>query len=244
MTEQSTPDLSQMSPVDIVDYLKARYLKPRWPHWQNMGEVLLYEAVWLSFNVEPFGDEIDAHKAAEGISRRLPHVMQRYSVYLIDSLREDYDQRMKQCIANLWTKKLPSQVSLSLVGELKRCPVSLDRFRRWGESLPAPYTFPDEFPPGTPLAVGPTEARKSEPAVASANGGAPKTHVAEEAAADRDAPSWSPDPPLVIIQQAYDAVLSETGKAPSQRVVAEKSGYARVTVRSRWSLLKRVDKPK
>ena len=152
MTEQSTPDLSQMSPDDIVNYLKGRYLKPRWPHWQNMGEVSLHEAVWLSFNVEPFGDEIDAHKGAEGISRRLPHVMQRYSIYLIDTLREDYDQRMMQCIANIMTKKLPSAVTLGMVGEVKRCPVSLVRFRQWGESLPVPYTFPDEFPPGTPPA--------------------------------------------------------------------------------------------
>lgn len=146
MTEQSTPDLSQMSPDDIVNYLKGRYLKPRWPHWHNMGEVSLHEAVWLSFGVEPFGDELDAQKAAQGISRRLPHVMQRYSIYLIDDLRESYDQRMKQCIANIGAKKLPSRVTYHTTGHLHRCFVSLDRFRQWGESLPAPYTFPDEFP--------------------------------------------------------------------------------------------------
>jgi len=145
------PDLSQMSPVDIVNYLKGRYLKPRWPHWHNMGEVLLQHAVWLSLNVEPFGDELDAQKGAQGISTRLAPVMRRYDIYLIDDLRESYDQRMKQCIANIGTGKLPSRVTY-WVGHAKGCFVKLDSFRQWGESLPSPYIFPDEFPRPAPAA--------------------------------------------------------------------------------------------
>lgn len=160
MSATDSPDLSQMSPTDIVNHLKARYLKSRWPHWQNMGEVSLEQTVWLSFDIEPFGDELDAGKAASGISRRLPAVYNRYCDQLRDALRNAYDQRMKQCIANIRTEKLRASVGLVLDGQPMRCSVSLEDFRQWGESLPAPYTFPDEFP--RPAAAGALTATDDE----------------------------------------------------------------------------------
>ena len=51
------------------------------------------------------------------------------------------------------------------------------------------------------------------------------------------------DPKLVYVQQAYNEIHGETGKAPSQRAVALRSGYARETVRSMWSRLKKLDQP-
>lgn len=47
------------------------------------------------------------------------------------------------------------------------------------------------------------------------------------------------DGKLRDIQEAYERVRTKTGKAPSQRAVADHSGYPRDTVRSRWSQLKR-----
>lgn len=48
-----------------------------------------------------------------------------------------------------------------------------------------------------------------------------------------------PDLKLQYIQQAFDALRAKTGKAPSQRAVADRSGYSRETVRDRWPRLKR-----
>lgn len=39
---------------------------------------------------------------------------------------------------------------------------------------------------------------------------------------------------MADIQQAYDEVRRQTGKAPSQRAVARRTGYARETVTKRW----------
>ena len=47
------------------------------------------------------------------------------------------------------------------------------------------------------------------------------------------------DAKLKDIQEAYERLRTKTGKAPSQRAVADHSGYTRDTVRSRWSQLKR-----
>jgi hypothetical protein len=41
------------------------------------------------------------------------------------------------------------------------------------------------------------------------------------------------------IQQSFDKLLAETGRAPSQRAVAEYSGYNRETVAKRWPHLKK-----
>lgn len=45
------------------------------------------------------------------------------------------------------------------------------------------------------------------------------------------------DDKLQDIQQAYDELFAQTGKAPSRRAVAERSGYNRETVNLRWGLL-------
>jgi hypothetical protein len=71
------PELWQMSPSDIVGYIKDRYLKPNWLHWRNMAEVSLQQAVWLSLNIESWKDDADVNDAIEGISKRPAAVMQR-----------------------------------------------------------------------------------------------------------------------------------------------------------------------
>ena len=47
-----------------------------------------------------------------------------------------------------------------------------------------------------------------------------------------------PDFALNIIQATFDELRARTGKAPSQRAVADRSGYARETVRARWPNLR------
>jgi hypothetical protein len=47
-----------------------------------------------------------------------------------------------------------------------------------------------------------------------------------------------PDRALDDMQTAFDALRAETGKAPSQRSVAKKSGYSREAVASRWAQLR------
>lgn len=56
------------------------------------------------------------------------------------------------------------------------------------------------------------------------------------------------DRKLQDIQTAYDALLDQSAKdgsgakAPSQRAVAERSGYPRETVRARWAFLRKREK--
>lgn len=152
------PNVGQMSLADIVSYIKNHYLKPNWPHWRNMSEVSLKQAVWLSLNIEPWKEDSDVIEAIPGINVRPAKVWDlQYHVYLVDALRKDYQPRMEQCLAAIKTKALPARwrdtSDPDLVHDLTvRWYVSLEQFRNWGESLRHPYPFPAEFPRPVPAA--------------------------------------------------------------------------------------------
>jgi hypothetical protein len=145
------PDLSKMSLNDIVSYIKTRYLKPNWLHWRNMAEVSLHQAVWLSFDVEPWREFSDVHNAVQGNSTQPSPMMFWHSAEVRNALRADYERRMEQCLSAINAKTL--QVRWGNVVEQARAQdpgerwyLSLEHFRHWGESLRHPFTFPDEFP--------------------------------------------------------------------------------------------------
>jgi hypothetical protein len=149
-------DFEPKSPGEMVSYIRSRYLKPNWPHWANMAEVSLQRAVWLSLDIEPWEEGSDVDTAITGISKRTaPVMLQWYSVQLRNSLRHDYEPRMAQCLAAIDAGKLRYRGINDVIGRLMRCLISLPDFRRWGESLPAPWTFPDEFPSPHPPATPP-----------------------------------------------------------------------------------------
>ena len=145
--------------------------KPNWEYWKNLAEVELLQAVELSCDIAP------------GWVSDLP--TERYIRADHLSIKREVIRRMAIARSHVGagTFKLRRRVfRTSGIGMELDC-ITLSEFRAWGESLPTPITFPDEFPRTTPqTAELPEELRAALEAfnavsgdIAAATGKSPKT---------------------------------------------------------------------
>ena len=105
--------------------------KPNWTYWTNLADVGLSQAVELSCGI---------------------------ALGWMDSGDRYVRPEDRPLMGQLRTRLLIAQSHVSartLTVELRRNRgereyIALAAFRTWGESLPTPFTFPDEFPKATP----------------------------------------------------------------------------------------------
>lgn len=105
--------------------------KPVWKYWLNLAEVTVDEAVCLSLDVEPsILDELDERRLA--VDRRPP----------VQDFRVNFVLRRDAARSHIRARRLHARYD----GPRRKNLVALADFRTWGESLPAPFSFPREFP--------------------------------------------------------------------------------------------------
>lgn len=128
-------------PDSDFDYWAKQAGKPDWSHWSNMAIVDLADACCLSLDIDPRGARRlhDADKKLSKVTGRLQVAENNLGLGL-PSYATDADR---------YYGRSPTGVKLS-------------DFRAWGESLPSPFTFPDEFPKTATLETAAPVA--SEPA--------------------------------------------------------------------------------
>lgn len=110
-------------------------LKPDWQHWVNMVEVPLKDAVWLSLDVEPC-DAVAAADRISDVNRGIAFARLKRSAARRLEVAETHITGLLEAIS--WHPSEPR----------KNWTVSLAAFRQWGSGLPAPLSFPPEFPGG------------------------------------------------------------------------------------------------
>lgn len=119
----------------------ARYI-PRWSYWVNLAVVDVMDAVYLSLSIDP-----KAARDNQGVAKNLPGVKERLDI----------------AVSNMAARSLPSYLTEAdhYHGLTSGTAVKLQEFRAWGESLPSPFGFPDEFPrvavPVAPVAMAAPE---------------------------------------------------------------------------------------
>lgn len=123
--------------------------KPVWRYWLNLAEVPLEDAICLSLNVEPsilqqLDEEYLSADRAEMLKTFRPHFIARR-----DAAR-----------THIRASALPARYDQFKKAHMVRLP----DFRLWGEGLPAPFTFPEEFPkpPPAPKSVAIEAPAKNE----------------------------------------------------------------------------------
>ncbi|MBS0556997.1 MAG: hypothetical protein JSR27_06235 [Proteobacteria bacterium] len=112
--------------------------KPDWDYWLNLAEVPLEDAICLSLGYSP---------------RILVELDELY-------VRADRAQILRTFSANFAARHQAARTHIT-VGNLEarfnsskdKYFVSLVDFRDWAQSLPLPFTFPEEFPKPTPKAA-------------------------------------------------------------------------------------------
>lgn len=144
------PPLSTLSGGDFhppstdFAFWALRAGKPDWSHWSNMAIVDFDDACYLSFNIDPAGARkcYNAAQKFSAVSSR-HQIAENHLGAGLPSYETDSDR---------YYIRLPSGVKLF-------------EFRAWGESLPTPFTFPDEFPKAAiPELIAPAASVANEPA--------------------------------------------------------------------------------
>jgi hypothetical protein len=125
------------------------YPKPGWRHWLNLAEVPLDDAICLSLDVEP---------------TILQQPDERYiradAAQTFETFRLHFISRRNAAQSHIRASNLPASYDRRKETYLVR----LMEFRQWGESLPAPFDFPEEFPKSpAPEPVAANAQAKSEP---------------------------------------------------------------------------------
>jgi len=110
-------------------------MKPDWAYWRNLVNVSLWDAVWLSLGIQPYQDDVTGYARDED-----PHV------------ENDHSSRFRIAYSHAGNGYLPAKRGQ------QDYLVNLGEFRKWGESLPVPFTFPSEFPMQTAMSL-PTAGR-------------------------------------------------------------------------------------
>jgi hypothetical protein len=125
------------------------YAKPGWRYWLNLAEVPLSDAICLSLDVEP---------------TILQQLDERYTradgAQTFETFRLQFIARRDAAQTHIRANTLPARYDH--IKEIYL--VCLMEFRQWGESLPAPFNFPEEFPKSpAPEPVAADASAKSEP---------------------------------------------------------------------------------
>jgi hypothetical protein len=113
---------------------------PAWRYWLNLAEVQLEEAICLSLNFTP--KILDEWKSSE-------HFVPGHRLALLEHFAVHYKARLDAARTHIKTHKLTARYDQFVQKYL----VSLADFREWGESLPFPLIFPEEFPKPQPKAA-------------------------------------------------------------------------------------------
>lgn len=131
---------------------------PDWPHWANMAYVTLGDAACLSLGISPEArfPQIDLSAVRErALAANADLTRVQLGVAALERAQRMIQQRVEQAMSAIEAGRLPSgPQSIPQILRLAPTPlvVSLPRYRRWAESLPEPYVFPEGFPPAEPRA--------------------------------------------------------------------------------------------
>ena len=106
--------------------------KPNWAHWKNLALVPLEDAVTLSLDL--VGEPGKAN----------PH-------------RQQFDDRIAIATNYVNAGKLHARTKAGGAFNPATYQVKLTEFRAWGEALPEPFSFPEEFPRAPPAAPDSSE---------------------------------------------------------------------------------------
>lgn len=109
--------------------------KPRWEYWLNLAEVSLEDAICLSLDFSPSVLEVLEERY---IPDNIAETMKRFRVH--------YVFRRDAALIHIRARNLKAWYNEAKHKYL----LSLPNFRAWGESLPKPLIFPDEFPKPPP----------------------------------------------------------------------------------------------
>lgn len=115
--------------------MESEWKPPNWQYWCNLADVELLQAVELSLNLEP-GWLCGAGVYCEEIHGKLPIAVK---------MRRDIASSHVTAGTLACERRLLPTNEFPFHGSQLECVV-LTEFRKWGESLPVPFTFPDEFP--------------------------------------------------------------------------------------------------
>lgn len=112
---------------------------PNWSHWINHADVELFQAIELSVGIEP--GTVDRFYNERNL---------RYE-FELEAAADDVQARLKIARSHIAAGTLAIDVRRTATDEFPYTSdplpyVKLAAFREWGESLPSPFTFPDEFP--------------------------------------------------------------------------------------------------
>ena len=199
--------------VELIATVEAKdlhlNLAPDWPHWANMTCVTVSDAACLSLGISPearlpqINLSVVRERARDSNASSTRVVL---GLAALERAQRIIQQRVEQAMSAQEAGRLsvcgPRNVHQMLGLESSPGLVSLPRYRRWAESLPQPYTFPEGFPPAEP---------RSEPAVYS-------SAQPEAPASDGEKPLREPERGnlLAIIHALADmAKLPERGAASS-----------------------------
>lgn len=186
------PDLAGMRSAPLPNIARAVSGAPDWSYWANLAVVNYNDACILSRGFDPrvirgnvLPRDLDAElKRRESIAKS--HLGSTLQAHVTDTDR--------------------------YYGVSQATGVRLTEFRAWGESLPAPFTFPDEFP----------KAAKPEPAAS----------IASQPAQEKPLNTRERNNILRIIR-ALDAMnpkpLPQTGYAESIRAKLDELGLSTVS---------------
>lgn len=109
--------------------------KPDWDYWLNLAEVPLEDAICLSLGYSP---------------RILAELDENYvranRAQMLSTFSANFAARHHAAQTHITARSLKARFN-SLKGAYF---VSLVDFRDWAESLPVPFTFPEEFPKSLP----------------------------------------------------------------------------------------------
>lgn len=130
-------------------------LAPDWPHWANMAYVTVSDAACLSLGISPEAqlpkiNLSDVHGRAQAAN--VDSTRAQLGIAALERAQRIIQQRVQQAMSAIGAGELPHgprSIHEILSGSAPAL-VSLPRFRRWAESLPEPYAFPDGFPPAEP----------------------------------------------------------------------------------------------
>lgn len=117
--ERHAEKIRAQQKLEVAESLRH---KPEWTYWKNLAVVRIDDAIVLSCDIDP---------GWHGDRKSISEVCRRKSI--VES--------------HLAAKSLQTQEPYKRVsGDAGDRLVTLSEFRRWGESLPSPLAFADEFP--------------------------------------------------------------------------------------------------
>lgn len=122
-----------------VAHLARLMSAAKWAYWANLATVELLDACILSMGLEP--QAVRAQLSIENSENMVP-VDRAAAGWLPLEFLAELKRRFQIAKSHL-SEALPHHRT---AGDTERSYVRLTEFRAWGEALPVPFDFPDDFP--------------------------------------------------------------------------------------------------